>query len=158
MAHENDLEQLFKYDFWANKRISNSLQSQFFDNSEKCTNSFAHIGAAQQMWYARIKGRPTTGVELWPQDDHADDRIQMLTEMHRQWITLLDKNRGKLDKEIAYKNSKGIQFSTPLGGILHHIIIHGQHHRAQIAGLLREDSITPPATDYIFYLREINNQ
>ena len=153
MTDKNNLKQLFKYDLWANKRIGDTLQSQLFDSSQKCTNSLAHIGAAQQMWYARIKDRSTTDIELWPQNGYTDDPFQMLKEKHRQWITLLAKNKGKLDKEIVYKNSKGTQFSTPLRGILHHIIIHGQHHRAQIALLLRQSGVDPPGTDFIFYLR-----
>jgi uncharacterized damage-inducible protein DinB len=34
------------------------------------------------------------------------------------------------------------------------VVNHGTHHRAQIALLLREAEIAPPATGYIYYLRE----
>lgn len=158
MTDKNNFKQLFTYDFWANKRIANTLQSQLFDTSKKCMNFLAHIRAAQQIWHARIKGEPTTDIELWPQNEYVDDSIQMLKKVHTHWVTLLDINKGKLDQEISYKNSKGVQFNTPLDGILHHVIIHGQHHRAQIASLLRQSGIDPPATDFIFYLRETNNE
>ncbi|MFB3133724.1 MAG: DinB family protein [Rhodothermales bacterium] len=38
--------------------------------------------------------------------------------------------------------------------ILLHVIIHGQHHRAQIATCLRQHGHTPPPTDCIIFTRD----
>ena len=61
---------------------------------------------------------------------------------------------GALDAPVAYTNSSGTAFETPLRDILTHVVNHGTHHRAQIALVLREAGIAPPATDYIYFVRE----
>lgn len=52
-----------------------------------------------------------------------------------------------------YTNSKGMLYKTKLAEILYHIMIHGQHHRAQIVKLLRNAKINPPATNFILFTR-----
>ncbi|MEX0845990.1 MAG: DinB family protein, partial [Balneolaceae bacterium] len=76
----------------------------------------------------------------------------------------LDQNPDKLHsliqkktEIIEYSNSKGVTFRNSVEEILMHIVIHGQHHRAQIAKLLRKTGITPPVTDFIFFLRTVDN-
>ena len=58
-----------------------------------------------------------------------------------------------LDAEIHYQNSKGADYYNSAWEIINHLIIHGQHHRAQISLFLRNCDINPPAIDYIHYAR-----
>ena len=157
MAEHNNFTQLFRYDLWANTRIKDALDGQLFDQSKRCLNLFAHIRAAQQVWYQRINGQSSNDIELWPENTYADENLAMLQKIHEQWLALIKSNSGDLNRSITYQNSKGTTFDTPLHGILQHIIIHGQHHRAQIAALLRQGGLPPPPTDYIYYLRAMNN-
>ena len=48
-------------------------------------------------------------------------------------------------RPIAYANTQRV----PLGNILTHVPVHGQHHRGQINADLRAAGITPPTIDYI---------
>ena len=41
------------------------------------------------------------------------------------------------------------EFHSPLGDILAHLPMHGQHHRGQVNADLRAAGITPPAIDFI---------
>lgn len=125
-----------------------------FENSEKCLAYFAHIAGSQEMWYRRIKGASLEDIEIWPEYGLAVTQ-QKLNTLSANWKRLLDSNSSNLDKTISYKNSKGTPFDTILSDILHHVIIHGQHHRAQIAQLLRQASIDPPTTDFIYFSRSI---
>ena len=36
-----------------------------------------------------------------------------------------------------------------------HVVNHSSYHRGQMALLLGQEGKSPPATDYIFYLREL---
>ena len=54
---------------------------------------------------------------------------------------------------IQYTNLKGDPFQSPLGDILAHVPIHGQHHRGQINADLRAAGIAPPAIDFIHAAR-----
>ena len=74
---------------------------------------------------------------------------------HQRWMELLETEQDDLDQLITYQNSKGVEYETKLSDIMHHIIIHGQHHRSQIAMLLRMSDIPPPGTDFIFYTRRM---
>lgn len=147
-----ELSKLISYDEWANRKVFDALKkAESTDLKAEAKGMFGHILAAQKVWMSRIKGE-TTDIEIWP---------ELSSE---ELSTMLKENPGKLkalisraDEMISYKNSKGEVFRNKVGDILFHIIIHGQHHRAQIAKHLRAAGMTPPGTDYIFFLRTLDN-
>jgi len=155
MDSADRLLRLFSYDNWANEQILLTLQDNLNnDGLDEAVKLYAHIAGAQEMWYRRIEGKNVEEVEIWPDDDLAES-LQRLKTYSEKWQQLIENSRGDLDRIISYKNSKGTPFETMLSDILHHIIIHGQHHRSQIARLLRNAKITPPATDFIYFSRSI---
>lgn len=148
----DQLQQLFKYDLWANRKIAAILSDQSSRAPNKCNALFAHLAVAQDVWYKRITGGNTSTINLWPDDLSVKQALNLLEKRHDDWMQLL--RSADTERDVTYANSSGTEFTTPLTGILHHVIIHGQHHRAQMAMLLRQNEISPPATDFIFYLRE----
>ncbi len=153
MESADRLLRLFEYDNWANEQILLSLQDNLgFEGAQKAVKYFAHIAGSQQMWMNRINGKPLDDIKIWP-DYGLPEALQQLKTLNQQWKKLIATNNNKLDKIIAYTNSKGAPYDTSLSDILYHVIIHGQHHRAQIAKLLRNANIDPPATDFIFFTR-----
>jgi len=59
------------------------------------------------------------------------------------------------EKNIYYKNLKGIAYKNKLADILAHVINHGTHHRAQAGQQLKFAGFENlPITDYIFYVRD----
>lgn len=153
MNTADHLLRLFRYDIWANEQILLSLQDHLgFEGSDRAVEYFAHITGSQQMWYKRIQGESTDDIEIWPTYSLAD-ALQHLKTLNQQWKQVIGSNKNNLDRIIAYTNSKDTPYETNLSDILTHVIIHGQHHRAQIAKLLRNAKIDPPATDFIFFSR-----
>ena len=153
MKAADQLLRLFSYDMWANEQILLSLQENLpFEDSERCIKYFAHLAAAQEIWYSRTTGSPGRELELWP-DYGLPEALQKLKTVSGNWKRLIRSNSEELHKTISYQNTSGDRFDTPLADILHHVIIHGQHHRAQISQLLRNAKIAPPATDFIFFSR-----
>lgn len=153
MDSADRLLRLFTYDMWANEQILLSLQDNLkFENSDKAIKYLAHIAATQEHWYNRIEGTSNGELEIWPDYD-LPKALQTLKTYAQKWKELIEANRDELDRNISYQNSKGTPYETMLSDILHHVIIHGQHHRAQIAKLLRNAKITPPATDFIYFTR-----
>ena len=146
--------QLFAYDNWANEQVLLSLQENLdqIDQADQAVKYYAHIAGAQDLWYRRIKGKSQDDLEVWPDYD-LPVALQKVTTLYEQWQQLVKNNRSDLERIISYQNSKGTPYDTPLADILHHVIIHGQHHRAQIAKLLRNAKIDPPATDFIYFSR-----
>ncbi|MDZ7772699.1 MAG: DinB family protein [Balneolaceae bacterium] len=149
------LQKLFRYDAWANERMLASLKATEAGGLEEAEKLMGHLAAAQEIWYGRITGE-WSDTPLWPDYSLAACR-EKLRYMEDRWETLLRNRSGSLDEKIVYTNSSGREFRTMKSDILHHVIIHGQHHRAQAAREMRRSGLEPPGTDYIFYLRQLED-
>ncbi|MGN8225473.1 DinB family protein [Gracilimonas sp. BCB1] len=143
-----EFEKLFEYDRWANKKILLAIQElDEGERREEAIGLLSHILAAQKVWMNRITGE-NTAVDIWPEFSETE-----ITQIMQENTEKLKGIGAQSDKTITYQNSKGKEFNNAVGDILTHLVIHGQHHRAQIAKLIREAGQTPPGTDYIFFLR-----
>jgi uncharacterized damage-inducible protein DinB len=89
--------------------------------------------------------------KVWKQDE----MLNILEENTALFKTIITSE--SLERNVLYSNSKGEEFSTELEHLLFHVIIHGQHHRAQISKIIRDSGGIPLPTDYIFYIRELKN-
>ena len=146
-----NLKQLIDYDAWANETILHVLSRNDLNYDEyvkSCFSLFHHILAAQVVWYDRVMGFENK-LGVWPKlkSEEVEEMMQDNPVKLRELIPLKE-------KVITYSNSKGDAFKNSVEEVLTHIIIHGQHHRAQIALVLRQNDIAPPATDLIIYLRK----
>jgi uncharacterized damage-inducible protein DinB len=148
----SDVATLLRYNRWASDRILDTMQSAD-DVPERAVELFSHLLRAQDVWYGRVAGTDHANLDFWATDS-LPACAKRLAASTRRWQAVLDDRADALDQPIAYENSKGTSFETPLRDILTHVVNHGTHHRAQIALVLREADISPPATDYIFYRRE----
>ena len=120
---------------------------------DRALELFTHLLRTQDVWYGRVRGTDHAELDFW-ETDPLPACVKRLSESTERWQSVLDERAGELDKPISYTNSSGTPFETPLRDILTHVVNHGTHHRAQIAPELREADIDPPATDYIFFVRE----
>ena len=145
------------YNIWANKRLLELLDQNKNHIPEYSIKLTGHIFRAEDIWFTRISGFSTAGMEVFP--------LLSLAQCH----SLFEKNRKNLqnlfiqspdfpEKIINYQNSSGTPFSTPCSEILHHVFNHGTYHRGQIMSDLRRNGIEPVATDFILYSREQVNK
>lgn len=143
------LDQLIKYDEWANQRIfSQVIKMPDGDNRAEAQKLFSHLLAAQIIWADRARGKKPS-LDIWPLWT-LEEAKTFLDESPLVLKTFLDQK----EETITYQNSSRETFTNTVEEILHHLIIHGQHHRAQIAMLLRKAGMKPTSTDLIFYLRK----
>jgi uncharacterized damage-inducible protein DinB len=147
-----DLDTLFRYTRWAHGRVLDTVQ-EADAVPERAGTLFGHVLRAQDIWYGRVAGTDHAALDLWATDS-VQDCADRLAASSQRWAALLDDRDDALDAPVAYTNSSGTAFETPLQDIALHVVNHGTHHRAQIALLLREADIAPPATDYILFRRE----
>ncbi len=147
-----DLKTGVRYDLWANKLVRDAIiQAKDAAEYPEMERLFAHIFEVQETWVSRINAE-TSLLNSWPA--LKENKVEKaITENHKKLVELVPRT----NKIITYTNSKGVEFSNSVEEILTHLIIHGQHHRAQIAMLLRKAGQIPPSTDYIFFLRSFNN-
>jgi len=135
------------YDNWANKLILSQLSSLNLTSADLL---LSHIINAQLIWLSRILPQRNIKVDfqkVWK----LDEILNILEENTALFNTIITSE--SLERNVLYSNSKGEEFSTKLEHLVFHVIIHGQHHRAQIAKIIREQGGIPLPTDYIFYIR-----
>lgn len=144
---------LFQYDKYAGELIIDAILAN--DGNREAARLLAHMLAAQQIWYKRCNDLPAIGGSLWPDWDAAA-LSTILAENHAKWVAYLSRlDSSDFETTISYRDSKGNPFSNRLTDILTHVINHGTHHRAQAGIYLKTAGITLPATDYIFYIRNL---
>lgn len=143
---------MFNYDATVNQQILEQLQNSTL-NLDKAYQIHSHILAAKEVWIRRLNHQRLEGVAIWPEFsvDKAQQQIDNNIESYQKYLANLS-NEG-LTKNLHYKNSKGEKFETPIRDILSHVLIHGGHHRGQIAKYIREAGGEPLNTDYITYVR-----
>ncbi|MDX1638412.1 MAG: DinB family protein [Balneolaceae bacterium] len=156
MTPADRLEKLFNYDRWANRKVLDALEiHSSFAERGRAIDYLNHIIGTHHHWYYRVTGTELPDTEIWPEFLLADCRA-LIDANHRRWTALISEGKDELDRPVTYSNSRGEEHTSLLSDILHHLVIHGQHHRAQIAKLLRASNIDPPATDFIFYTRKMD--
>lgn len=145
------LRGLFDYDDWANRRALESLATA--GDAERPKKFFDHILGAQRVWLARFEPQADKAVP-WPEFS-PDEARGALDDLHGRWAALLDSmTPEKLARDLAYRNSKGQEFRTPIADVLMHLVMHSVYHRGQVAAAVREAGGTPAATDYVVYVRQ----
>lgn len=60
-------------------------------------------------------------------------------------------NEAEMTRLAEYRNHEGEVRSMPVGDLLHHAMMHGVHHRGQLALLLRMLGHAPGDFDILYY-------
>lgn len=159
MEHSNEnqmgnsyLQRLFAYDTEANRQtLQSMIATEQLD--PKNWQLFAHMLAAKEVWLARITGRETAGLVVWPEPDRdrSEEQLDRIDRDYRNYLDTL--SDSETDRVVEYRTSRGEPFATPVGDVLHQVLFHGSYHRGQIAQSIRESGGTPAVTDFIFYAR-----
>jgi uncharacterized damage-inducible protein DinB len=120
---------------------------------ESILGTLSHIHFADRIWYSRAV-------------DPAEPVIRQsdLPTLEREWPAIQGKweawaeglRDADLARVVAYKSPDGAKsYETSAGKIVLHLVNHGTLHRGQAVGMLRQLGIKPPATDLMFYFREL---
>lgn len=144
-------QNLFEYDYWANREALASIASPA---AEKPLKIFSHVIGAQRVWLSRAGRQGASPPQPWPSLSVEEAR-NAVEGLHREWSAFLNTlDPEKLADNLVYRNSKGVEFRTRLEDVLHHIVIHSAYHRGQVAAAIRENGGKPAPTDYVVYVRQ----
>lgn len=154
MDQRQKMQNLFQFDLWCTNTLVDKVKEEApFKEQDTCISLLSHIINAQKIWYRRvIRSSTEEEVGIW-QDHDLEILTQKAKKANQKWMDFIADHEVDLDAEIHYQNSSGTQFSNTVWEISNHLIIHGQHHRAQISLFLRNCDIKPPAIDYIHFAR-----
>jgi uncharacterized damage-inducible protein DinB len=158
-----DLEALYDYSYWANRRLLQVLSQLTPDEYTRpvagsygsIRNTLVHVLSAEWGWLDRCGGHPR-GPKL-----NADDfpTLESLTTAWtrvegyvREFLSSL--GDADLGRDVQYSPDGVAKRSMAIGDLLQHSVIHAVHHRGQVALLLRLLGYTPGNFDIIFYKAE----
>jgi uncharacterized damage-inducible protein DinB len=141
---------MFAYDAWANREACRSLRGGA--PTDKAVALLAHIIAAEWLWLGRM-AHDVKKMPVWPALT-LDQSAQELRELDFAWDAFFEQVLpDRLTNSFEYTNSRGERFTSTVQDILLHVILHGEHHRGQIAREVREAGGEPAYTDFIHAVR-----
>jgi uncharacterized damage-inducible protein DinB len=142
---------LFAYDAWANRESWRSLGAMDAP-PDHAVATLGHVVAAEWLWLGRM-AHDVKKIAVWPAlslEQVADE----LRELDFAWDGFFEQVLPeRLGSSCEYTNSKGERFTSTVQDILMHVILHGEHHRGQIARLVRHAGGEPAYTDFIHAVR-----
>lgn len=136
---------------WADTLVADALEQDSRPDPE-AVRLFAHIAAAEHLWVARVAGVPAK-LAVWPSLSPGEARAVAAehADAFEQLVSASD--AAALERVVRYTNSAGHTFENTVSDIVLHVAMHGEHHRGQIARLIRAAGREPPYTDYIQFAR-----
>jgi len=155
MNERQSIQKIFIFDLWCTRKIADLLtKKDEFRSRPACIAFLSHIINAQRIWYGRVLGRDISKIDLWEEFDIAAIKPKA-KKIHKQWVDLIGDHDMEMDTNLVYQNTKGVTYTSSFSDICTHLILNGQHHRAQINLLLGQADIQAPPIDYIHYTRSV---
>jgi uncharacterized damage-inducible protein DinB len=152
MTEKRLLERLFAYDDWANREVLAGL-SDAGKNVPQSQRWISHILAAEEVWLSRLR-RDGAKPAVWPERSLEDCRT-VAENLREAWRDLLASTSEQgTAQPVSYTNSKGEAYSSTVGDILMHVVMHSAYHRGQIAADMRAAGVEPVYTDLIHAVRQ----
>lgn len=147
----SEVRRMLEHGAWADDLLFGALRTRPEPPAE-IVRELNHIIGADEIWLSRIEGR-VPRVEVWPALPLAELEA-LAARVHAGFARITDPEPD-LDRGVAYTNSAGQSFVTPLKDILIHVALHAQYHRGKLNLLLRQGDQEPVPADYIGYVRGV---
>jgi uncharacterized damage-inducible protein DinB len=156
----NDLESLFDYGYWANRKlfdVMSQLTPEQFTGPVAASHgssrsTMVHVLSAEWGWLSCCGG-PERGAPLKPDDYPTVASLVATWNQVEAYVgeflsTLRD---GDLARNVEFVIGGTEKRSMPVGQLMHHAANHGAHPRGQISLLLRLLGCNPDNFDLLFY-------
>jgi uncharacterized damage-inducible protein DinB len=148
------VRRLLEHMAWTDRRILRRIADAPRAEADATLRLVGHLLAAERVWLLRLTGGDASAQPVWPALEV--EALAPLAEENAagfaEWVDALD--AAGFHAEVAYTNTGGTAFRTPVLDVLLHVALHGSYHRGQIAAALRRDGGEPVNTDYITFVRE----
>jgi len=165
----NDIKHLFTYTEWANdiamkaavELSDESLRRDFGISHKSFFGTLLHMAGAEWIWLERWHGISPAKEEAWTR--WSEESCADLNELRERWNRVVDQRRkfvseidnSTLTEELHFKLLNGDASSMRLSHQMQHVVNHATMHRGQVVGMIRQLGVQPPATDLLFYVRQL---
>lgn len=122
---------------------------------ESVQKTLGHIYAADRAWYVRTVD-PSSPVPPLGELHSMETLTGDWRELQEKWEAWADSlTDADLERQFDYKLRDGTAGHAAVKNVVFHVVNHATLHRGQVMALLRQLGVKPPATDLIFYYREL---
>jgi uncharacterized damage-inducible protein DinB len=147
------MRRLWEHAAWADRLLLGTLL-RLDPCPEDVWREYAHVLGAESVWLDRLKHRPPR-YRVWPTLEPAE-AAALAESLRLEYMAYVEgMSADALGTSVAYVNSAGLSFETPVEDILLHVFLHGQYHRGKINLMLRQHDEEPAPTDYISFVRGV---
>lgn len=160
------LQQLYDYNYWANKRylaVAETLtEEQLFRKQGHSWDSvhavFVHMMGSERMWPMRWNGE--MGTFLDPKD------FPTTASIRDYWVDVeknlrafvAEQTEQSLLRDVTYTNPKGETFTLPLWQMVVQPPNHNTHHRGELAAMFALMNIPHPEEEVVQYFLDKSGQ
>jgi uncharacterized damage-inducible protein DinB len=159
---QDTLASMFEFNRWADERLLTAC-GQLTDEqyAREIGGSFpsiratvAHHAGALRAWATRFEGGDVRALPSESEVPNAGVAMRLVIEGHEVLVREAGRPAEDLAQIFTYRNLRGIMVSLPRWALLRHVVNHGTYHRGQIANMMRQVGVAPPATDYFLWAME----
>ena len=160
------LQQLYDYNYWANKRyvaVAETLtQEQLVRKQghswESVNAVLVHMMSSERMWPMRWRGEKGSFL------DRKD--FPTVASIREYWVDVEKNMRGfiaeqseqSLLREVTYTNPKGEVFTLPLWQMVVQPPNHNTHHRGELAAIFALMNVPHPEEEVVQYFLIMSGQ
>lgn len=160
------LEQLYDYNYWANKRylaVAETLtEEQLFRKQGHSWDSvqavLVHMMSSERMWPQRWRGETGTFLDAkdFPTIASIGDYWVEVEKNMRRFIA--EQTEESLLRDGSYTNPKGETFTLPLWNMMVQPPNHNTHHRGELAAMFSLMHVPHPEEEVIQYFLDKSGQ
>jgi uncharacterized damage-inducible protein DinB len=161
-VNTTEVTTLVAYNQWANRRLLAAaclLPGHAFEQDQGASagslkGTLVHILAGEWNWLRFWQGKPSTALPTphdFPDAAAVAATFQPLEREQSAYASQLTEQDLR-----AHHRIRGAEYT--LADLLHHAFNHSTYHRGQVALLLRQLGVAPPATDFRLFLDETGGQ
>jgi uncharacterized damage-inducible protein DinB len=151
-------QRLFQFDLWSNRKLLNLVEKEGeFRDRTACLAFISHIVNVQEIWYYDVLNRQDERLAMLWDEYTVDELRQRCAQWSRRWVDLIGDHEVDLHVKLRWETFEGTPVSMTLTRVLDHLIVHGQHHRAQVGLFLKKSGVASPGFDYFSYTRKLDD-
>ena len=153
------IEELYEYNYWANKRylaVAETLTvEQLFRSQGHSWESvhavLVHMMSSERMWPMRWRGESGTFLDSKDFPSAASIREYWVGVEENMRVFIAEQTEESLMQDVTYTNPKGETFTLPLWQMVVQPPNHNTHHRGELAAMFALMDVSHPEEEIVQY-------
>ena len=153
-----------RYSGWASRKLLEAAAGNLTEEQrtrplnvshESLQQTLAHVYFADSVWYTRTVD-PSLPVPSPDSRPTMESLMADWPDLQRKWEAWADSiSDAGLERVAQFKLLNGTPGELPVWQIVNHLVNHATLHRGQVVAMMRQLGAKPPATDILYYYREL---